>query len=125
MVPFVIMKRLTPWLIGGLCLVQIIVGGAAAASISSDHRRAAAIAKEKRDVAAFRAAVSGLALGVFDAVQPIQDVVEDEAGFAQPYYPQLRNDVLDRSGAVAALADLRARLAKVVVPRSRQTSMKA
>lgn len=117
-------KRLLPLLIGALCLAQVIVGGAAASSIRSDHRKAAAIAKEKRDVAAFRAALVPIALGVFDVVQPLQDVVDDPS-FAQPFYPQLRDDVLDRSGAVATLAALHVRLTNVSAPRSRRESLAA
>jgi hypothetical protein len=115
-------NRLLPWLIGALCLAQVVVGSIAGAGIRDDHRKAAAIAKEKRDVAAFHTALMPIALGVFDTVQPLQDVL-DETAFSQPYFPQLRNDVLDRSGAAAGMAALNARLTKVAVPHSRRASM--
>jgi hypothetical protein len=121
----VINKRLVPWLIGVLCLAQLVVAGTAAADLRADQRKAAALAREKRAVAAFHTALMPIAFGVFDSVQPLHDAVDDEKVVSQPYFPQLRNDAFDRTGAPTAVLALQGKLAKLDAPASRAKSMKA
>lgn len=117
-------KKLLPWLVGLVCLAQVAVGCIAAASIRADQRKAAAEAKDRREVAALHAALTPIALSVFDVVQPMHDVEDDPDGSAD-YYPQLRNDVLARTGAADAVARLQARLAQLAVPASRRAAVAA
>jgi hypothetical protein len=94
-------------------------GGAAAAKHQHDEkvrkeRIAARIAAEKKAAEAYLVGLRPLAVRVFDAVQPIQDVYD--GGFKKPGYPEARDDVLQHGGAVRELKAVKVAFAKLKTP---------
>jgi hypothetical protein len=117
-------RVLLPLLIAIAVLAQLSVGIAGASSIRADHRHAAAVARERRDVAAYQVRLVALTTQVFDAVQPLQDALD---AFAKPSPTQHASqfDVILRSGALEALKRTGTALAAVEVPRSLRARSKA
>ena len=76
---------------------------------------AARLAAEKKAEAAYVAAVKPLAIRLFDAVQPIQDVW-DASGHRRPGYPQARDDVIQSGGSLRDLKALKSALARLRAP---------
>jgi hypothetical protein len=110
-------RAVVPALLALIVVAEISTALVGSASIRSDQRKAAAIAAEKRAVAAYRVALQPLAIRVFDAVQPLQDV-DDAFATVAPGQLGARDDVLAHSGAVATLTAVGTSLRDVRVPKS-------
>lgn len=113
----VIRRLVLPALIALMVVTQVVIGAAGASGIRADHRRNAALAKERRDVAAYRKQVMPLATQVFDVVQPLQDV-EDAFAHPAPGLLVARDDVLAHSGTKTALAATTKALSTISVPKT-------
>ena len=107
----VLRRVVAPLLIAVLALSTAAVGLVGAHGIRADQKRAAAAAALRREVAAYRQAISPLVVRVFDAVQPMQDVDADVADYDKPGFDEATDDVLAHSGVVAAIDAVSAGLA--------------
>jgi hypothetical protein len=113
-----VLKRIfLPLLIGLLAIAQVVTGLVGASGIRADQRHDRAVAAEKRAVAAYRAKVQPLVVQVFDVVQPLQDA-SDAFDTPRPGLESARDDVLEHTGAVAALSDVTTKLKAQKAPKT-------
>lgn len=117
-------RRALLLLVGLLAAAELTTGVAAAVDQRADQAHARHVAQEKRAAAAYRTALHPLLLRVFDAVQPLQDVI-DAYATPRPGLTAARDDVFSRSKAAAELRSVRTALKAVPAPATYRTAAPA